>query len=70
LGETLAVLRASAELSQAEVAVRLGKPQSFVSKYESAERRIDLVDLEEIVAAIGVSLEDAIAQYRKVVDAG
>lgn len=70
LGETLASLRIAAGLNQADVAVRIGKPQSFVSKYESAERRIDLSDLEEITAAIGVSLEDAIAQYRKAVDAG
>ena len=70
LGEALSTLRVSAGLNQAEVALRLGKPQSFVSKYESAERRLDLPDLEEVVAAIGVSLEDAIAQYRKVVDAG
>lgn len=70
LGETLASMRASAGLNQAEVALRLGKPQSFVSKYESAERRIELSDLEEIAAAIGVSLEDAIADYRKAIDEG
>lgn len=69
LGDVLAALRVSAGLSQAEVAARLGKPQSFVSKYESAERRVDLPDLEDIAIAIGVPLEDAIASYRKSSDA-
>jgi transcriptional regulator with XRE-family HTH domain len=38
--------RASAGLSQAAVARRLGKPQSFVSKCESGERRVDVVELK------------------------
>jgi transcriptional regulator with XRE-family HTH domain len=32
-------------LTQAEVAARLGKPQSFVSKMESGERRLDFVEV-------------------------
>ncbi|CEI30257.1 helix-turn-helix domain-containing protein [Propionibacterium freudenreichii] len=70
LGDLLASMRLAAGLNQADVAARLGKPQSFVSKYESAERRVDLSDLEEIATAIGVSLEDVVAQYREAVDAG
>lgn len=42
-------------LTQAVVAVRLGKPQSFVSKYESGERRLDVVEFIEIAAALGAS---------------
>jgi len=38
--------RAEAGLSQAAVARRLGKPQSFVSKCESGERRVDVVELK------------------------
>jgi len=37
--------RRLAGLTQAEVAERLGKPQSFVSKCESGERRVDFVEL-------------------------
>lgn len=70
LGETLAAMRAEAGLNQAEVASRLGKPQSFVSKYESAERRVELSDLEEITGALGARLEDVIARYREAVNAG
>lgn len=69
LGIALSAVRASAGLSQAQVAARLGRPQSFVSKYESAERKLDLADLEDIAGALGVSLEGMIERYRKEVDA-
>lgn len=37
--------RKEANLTQAEVAEKLGKPQSFVSKSESGKRRVDFVEL-------------------------
>jgi transcriptional regulator with XRE-family HTH domain len=37
--------RKLAGLTQKEAAFRLGKPQSFVSKCESGERRVDFVEL-------------------------
>ena len=37
--------RQRAELTQVEAARRLGKPQSFVSKCESGERRVDFIEL-------------------------
>ncbi len=39
--------RAHAGLSQVEVAALLGKTQSHVSKIESGQRRIDIVQLNE-----------------------
>jgi transcriptional regulator with XRE-family HTH domain len=41
-------------LTQAVVAERLGKPQSYVSKYESGERRLDVVEFLDIVAVLGI----------------
>ena len=41
-------------LTQADVATALGKPQSFVAKYENAERRIDVIEFVDIAAALGV----------------
>jgi transcriptional regulator with XRE-family HTH domain len=40
--------RADAGLTQNEVARRLSRPQSFMSKCESGERRVDFVELQEI----------------------
>ena len=39
--------REAAGLTQVEVAQALGKPQSFVSKCESGERRVDVIELAE-----------------------
>jgi transcriptional regulator with XRE-family HTH domain len=41
-------------LTQVELARRLHRPQSFVSKYEHAERRLDVVEFLEIVRAMGL----------------
>jgi transcriptional regulator with XRE-family HTH domain len=40
--------RVEAALSQVEVSKRLKRPQSFVSKIESGERRVDVVELSEL----------------------
>ena len=42
-------------LTQAEVAARLGKPQSYVSKYESGERRLDVIEFIEVCEALMIS---------------
>jgi transcriptional regulator with XRE-family HTH domain len=34
-------------LTQAQVAMRLGKPQSYVAKCENGERRVDVVELSQ-----------------------
>ena len=48
--------REDAELSQAAAAKRLGKPQSFVSKCESGERRVDVVELKAFARIYGVPI--------------
>jgi transcriptional regulator with XRE-family HTH domain len=44
--------RVDAGLSQQEVADRLGKPQSWVSKNESGERRVDAVELAKLAKVL------------------
>lgn len=44
--------RKSAKLTQQEVAARLMKPQSFVSKYERGERRLDVVEYFRVSQAV------------------
>ena len=46
-------LRDRAGLTQQEVADRLGRPQSFVAKYETLQRRLDAIELVDVVLAIG-----------------
>ncbi len=46
--------RLSSGLTQEEIARRLGRPQSFVSKCESGERRVDIAELLAFCKAIQV----------------
>jgi hypothetical protein len=46
--------RESSALTQAEVSIRLSRPQSFVAKYEGGERRLDVVEFIQVCAALGV----------------
>ena len=55
--------RLESGLTQAQLAERINETQSFVSKYESGEQRLDLYELERICDAIGVPLMDFIGKY-------
>lgn len=43
-------------LTQVELATKLGKRQQFVSKYESGERRLDIIEFVDVARALGVSV--------------
>ena len=58
-------IRRDAGLSQAELAQRLGLPQSFVSKYELGERRLDLLEIRQICKAVGLSLEEFVRKLEE-----
>ena len=47
--------REAAGLTQQAVADKLGKPQSFVAKYENGERRLDVVEFLWVTEALGVA---------------
>jgi transcriptional regulator with XRE-family HTH domain len=54
----LVQLRKEAGLSQAELAKQLGKPPSFVGKYELGERRLDIIETMIVIEKLGSSFED------------
>jgi transcriptional regulator with XRE-family HTH domain len=54
LRELLIAARKKAKLTQAEVAERLGRPQSFVAKYEGGERRLDVIEFIEVARAMDI----------------
>jgi transcriptional regulator with XRE-family HTH domain len=51
--ELLIAARRKAGLRQQQLADRLGRPQSFVAKYEGGERRLDVIEFIGIARAIG-----------------
>lgn len=57
--------RKRAGLTQATLATRLRRPQSFVSKYEQGERRIDVIEFLEIAEALRINPERLISSLRK-----
>ena len=52
LGRVLIETRRDLGVSQAALAARLGRPQSFVSKVERGQRRLDVVDFLKIARAL------------------
>lgn len=46
--QRLGEARRKANLTQTEVAQKLNKPQSFISKIESGERKIDFTEIEDL----------------------
>ena len=56
-------IRVEAGLRQIDLANKLQVPQSMISKYEVGERRIDLLELRDICAALGVPLLEFVEQF-------
>ncbi len=57
--------RTEANLKQSELAEILNQSQSFVSKYESGERRLDLLELWQICQALNISLTEFVTEFER-----
>ncbi|MBN1362680.1 MAG: helix-turn-helix transcriptional regulator [Sedimentisphaerales bacterium] len=57
--------RKHAGLSQSQVARLLGRSQSFVSKYETGQLRLDLVELRAVCHALNTSLSAFVREFEK-----
>lgn len=63
--EQLVEARKAAGMTQEQVGEQLGRPQSFVAKYEKGERRIDLVEFLEITDFLGADPHAIIRRVAK-----
>ena len=57
--------RTVAGLTQVEVATGLGRPQSFVSKYERGDRRLDFTEFVEIAGVLGIDISEFLGTYQE-----
>ncbi len=63
LAGLLRQMRAEAGLRQTDLARKLGQPQSYVSRFESAEQRLDLLELKAICEALGMSIKELVRRF-------
>jgi transcriptional regulator with XRE-family HTH domain len=56
-------IRIEAGLTQAAVAKSIGQSQSYVSKYEQGEQRLDLLELEAVCKAVGIPLTEFVRRF-------
>lgn len=64
LAALILALRAEAGLTQEELARRVGRHFTWVSKIERGTRRVDLVELCEIADALGVDAAEIVRRFR------
>lgn len=65
IGMSLAKIRVEQGLTQSEVALRLKKPQSYISKIEIGERNLYLSELFSYAKALGIKVDELVLAIQK-----
>lgn len=68
LCDWLVTNRQSASLTQTELAELLHRPQSYVSKYENGERRLDVLEFLEVAKALKANPSEIIMEILVLLD--
>lgn len=63
----LVAARERSGLTQTDVSTQLGRPQSFVSKYESGERRLDVVEFVYVCIALDIEPQSIVADVEAMI---
>lgn len=63
----LVAAREKSGLTQTQIAEKLGKPQSFISKYERGERRLDFTEFIELANMLEIDIADFVSCYQSAV---
>lgn len=62
----LRVIRCNKQITQQELAKQMGKTQSFISKIESCERRLDVIEFLRWIDTLGIRFSEVIpSKYNK-----
>lgn len=65
----LVAAREKVGLTQAEVSAKLGRPQSFVAKYEGGERRLDVIEFVQVCTALRIDPHAILSEVQARADA-
>ncbi len=65
LVDCLKEYRLQSKMTQRELAAHLGCSQTYISKYEQCQKRLDVIEVRKICASLGVSLTDLIKEYEE-----
>jgi len=63
LVDMLKAARIAADITQVDLAASLGTDQSFVSKYERLERRLDVIELRAVCSLLGLDFVTFVAEF-------
>ena len=63
--ELLTEQRRKSGVTQVELAEKLGQSQSFISKVERGDRRLDIIQLRTICEALGTTLPEFVKAWEK-----
>ena len=59
-------MRVEAGQTQMDLAAHIEKDQAYVSRYESGQRKLDVLEVREICQAIGITLEEFVKRLERV----
>ena len=65
LVDCLRAARQDADVTQVDLAQQLGTDQSYVSKYERSERRLDVIEVRAICQALRISFPEFINSFER-----
>lgn len=65
LRELLTAARLAAGFTQEQLAAQLGRPQSYVAKYETGDRRLDVIEFLEVCSELAIKPATALAKVKE-----
>lgn len=58
-------IRVDNHLTQVELAEKIKKAQSYISKYESGQRKLDIFEIKEICDSLNMSLVEFVQKFEE-----